>query len=93
LFSNHIRAIDKEYVTSLTLWKGCENVINCGHCQYCEWFYLMTFSQPFHSVNGHLIKGSSSYIRLKISTKGGFIRRSSKNGQVRVITSAIADPH
>jgi len=58
---NHIKDFfsKREVLLSpLTMWKGCENVSNYGHSQYCEWPSLAKFSQPFHCVNGLLIKGS-----------------------------------
>ena len=38
-----------------TQWKGCENISNDGHSQYCDWPLRETISQPFHSLNGLLI--------------------------------------
>ena len=39
-----------------TLWKVSENVSNDNHFQYRELLPLVTFSQPFHNVNGLLLK-------------------------------------
>jgi len=38
--------------SSLTQWKGCENVTIDGHSQYCEWLSLEKFLLPFRIVNG-----------------------------------------
>jgi len=49
---NHIKDFFSKREVSLsplTIWKGCEKVSNDNH---------QLFSQPFHSVNGLLIKGS-----------------------------------
>ena len=50
---------DKGITITLTLRRGCENVFNYDHSQYWEWLLMETFSQPFHSVNGLLIKVSN----------------------------------
>ena len=48
----------------MTLWKGCENVINYNHSQCFEGVYLTAFSQSFHSVNGLLIKSSNTHTKV-----------------------------
>ena len=47
------------------LWKGCENVANGGHSQYCNWLSLVTFSQTFHSDSQLLIARFNVYINFK----------------------------
>ena len=47
------------------LWKGCENVANGGHSQYCNWLSLVTFSQTFLSDSQLLIARFNVYINFK----------------------------
>ena len=46
--SQRVASLEKVIRNALTLWKGCINVANDGHC---ECLPLATFSQPFQSVN------------------------------------------
>ena len=43
----------------LTWWKGCEKTSKNRQLQYWEWWFLKIFYQPFHNINGILIKGFS----------------------------------
>lgn len=44
-----------------TLWKGCENISNDGHSQYCDWPSMETISQPSTVLTDCL--SSSSILR------------------------------
>ena len=52
--SQRVASLEKVIRNALTLWKGCINVANDGHC---ECLPLATFSQPFQSVNTPLRQG------------------------------------
>ena len=51
----------------LTLWKGCVNTFNYSHSQYKECSLLKALTQPFHSINGLLIRALTTIYIIGLS--------------------------
>ena len=59
---------DADALELLKLWKGCVNTFNYSrHSQYKECLLLKALTQPFHSINGLLIRALATIYSIGLS--------------------------